>query len=119
MDEHTSRDDERERMLRLKAGDPEAFSELFSRYQPAITSYVYRLSGGNVTQAEDISQQVFLSFWLHRADYDLEKPLAPLLLLSCGGIGSHRLLPFVLRNPPCLNILSRFFLRVAHRVPLS
>ena len=80
MDEHTSKDDERERMLRLKAGDPEAFSELFAKHQPRITSYVYRLTSGNVAQAEDIAQQVFLSFWLHRSEYDLDKPLTPLLL---------------------------------------
>lgn len=67
-------------MIRMKAGDPEAFSEIFARYQPGITSYVYRLSGGDIALAEDIAQQVFLSFWLHRDEYDLDRPVTPLLL---------------------------------------
>ncbi len=67
-------------MMRLREGDPEAFSEIFAQYQPGVTNYVYRLSGGNIALAEDIAQQVFLSFWLHREEYDLEKPVTPLLL---------------------------------------
>jgi RNA polymerase sigma-70 factor (ECF subfamily) len=62
------------------AGDPEAFAEVFREHQSGLLSYLYRLSGGNRPLAEDVTQQVFLSFWTHRRDYDLEKPLAPLLL---------------------------------------
>lgn len=72
--------EERELMLRVRAGDPQAFREIFQEYQPGLYSYVYRLSGGDSAAAEDVTQQVFLNFWLHRQQYDLERPLAPLLL---------------------------------------
>jgi RNA polymerase sigma-70 factor (ECF subfamily) len=67
-------------MNRVRAGDPEAFTELFRRYQPGVMNYILRVSGGNVPLAEDVAQQVFLSFWVHRNEYDLDKPLTPLLL---------------------------------------
>src|SRR5437773_1019380 len=73
-------EDDREGLVRLKAGDPDAFGEFFRKHQPGILNYVYRLSGGNRSLAEDVTQQVFLNFWTHRADYDLERPLVPLLL---------------------------------------
>src|SRR5204862_3095048 len=59
---------------------PDAFAELVREYQPSILNSVHRLSGGNSTLAEDVSQQVFMSFWTHRNEYDLEKPITPLLL---------------------------------------
>ena len=73
-------EDDRQKRLRLKSGDPEAFADLFREHQPTILNYVYRLSGGNSTLAEDVSQQVFMSFWSHRNEYDLDKPITPLLL---------------------------------------
>ncbi len=76
----SSPEEERRKRLRLKAGDPEAFADLFKEHQPGILNYVHRLSGGNLTLAEDVTQQVFMSFWTHRNEYDLEKPLPPLLL---------------------------------------
>ena len=76
----SSPEEERARRLRLKSGDPEAFAEFFREHQPGVLNYVHRLSGGNVTLAEDVAQQVFLSFWTHRNEYDLEKPVTPLLL---------------------------------------
>ena len=80
MPEASPPEDERQRMLRLKKGDPEAFADLFRRHQPGVFSFVHRLSGGNTALAEDVAQQVFLNFWTHRNDYDLDKPLPPLLL---------------------------------------
>lgn len=76
----SSPEEERRNRLRLKEGDPEAFADFFREHQPGILNYIYRLSGGNRSLAEDVSQQVFLSFWNHRNEYDLDKPLAPLLL---------------------------------------
>jgi RNA polymerase sigma-70 factor (ECF subfamily) len=73
-------DDEQAKRLRLKSGDPEAFAQFFREHQPGILNYVHRLSGGNSTLAEDVAQQVFLNFWTHRNQYDLEKPVTPLLL---------------------------------------
>jgi RNA polymerase sigma-70 factor (ECF subfamily) len=76
----TSPEEERQKRLRLKAGDPDAFAELFHEHQPGILNYIYRLSGGNAMLAEDVSQQVFMNFWTHRNEYDLDKPITPLLL---------------------------------------
>lgn len=76
----TSPEEERLKRQRLKSGDPDAFAELFREHQPGILNYVYRLSGGNATLAEDVAQQVFMSFWTHRNEYDLDKPITPLLL---------------------------------------
>lgn len=60
--------------------DDRSFEELYRRHQPGVLNYVYRISGGNANLAEDVAQQVFLNFWTHRAEYDLTKPLTPLLL---------------------------------------
>ena len=76
----SSPEDERQKRLRLKSGDPEAFAEFFREHQPGILNYVHRLSGGNATLAEDVAQQVFMNFWSHRNEYDLDKPVTPLLL---------------------------------------
>jgi RNA polymerase sigma-70 factor (ECF subfamily) len=73
-------EEERQKRLRLKSGDPQAFADFFREFQPGILNYIYRLSGGNSPLAEDVSQQVFLSFWTHREEYDLDKPVTPLLL---------------------------------------
>jgi RNA polymerase sigma-19 factor, ECF subfamily len=73
-------EDERQRLLRLKAGDPEAFGEVFRQHHPGVLNYVYRLSGGNRSIAEDVAQQVFLNFWTHRGTFDFDRPLVPLLL---------------------------------------
>ena len=72
--------DDRARLERLKEGDPEAFADLYRAHQPGVLNFVYRLSGRNAALAEDVAQQVFMNFWNHRSQYDLTKPLAPLLL---------------------------------------
>jgi len=72
-------EDDRRRMLRLKNGDADAFAEIYRLHHPAVLNFVHRLSG-NLALAEDVAQHVFLNFWTHRGDYDLDKPLPPLLL---------------------------------------
>lgn len=67
-------------MLRLKNGDADAFAEVYRLHHPGVLGFVHRLSGGNTVLAEDVAQQVFMNLWTHRSDYDLEKPLPPLLL---------------------------------------
>ena len=66
-------------MLRLKNGDADAFAEIYRLHHPSVLNFVHRLSG-HLALAEDVAQQVFLNFWTHRGDYDLDKPLPPLLL---------------------------------------
>lgn len=73
-------ENDRDNLVRLKAGDADAFGEFFRKHQPGILNYVYRLSGGNSSLAEDVAQQVFMNFWTHREEFDLDRPLAPLLL---------------------------------------
>lgn len=72
-------DDERRALLRLKAGDPEAFADFYRGHQRGVFSFVYRLSGGNTPLSEDVVQQVFLNFWSHRETFDFDKPILPLL----------------------------------------
>jgi RNA polymerase sigma-70 factor (ECF subfamily) len=62
------------------SSDDRSFEDLYRRHHPAVLNYVYRISGGNATLAEDVAQQVFLNFWNHRGEYDLSKSLTPLLL---------------------------------------
>jgi RNA polymerase sigma-70 factor (ECF subfamily) len=73
-------EEERRQRQRLKAGDPQAFAEIYRQFQPGLFSFIYKLSNRNAILAEDVCQQVFLNFWTHREGYDLEKPLLPLLL---------------------------------------
>ena len=73
-------EDDRRRMLRLKNGDANAFAEVYRLHHPGVLSFLHRLSGGNTILSEDVAQQVFMNLWTHRGDYDLDKPLPPLLL---------------------------------------
>jgi RNA polymerase sigma-70 factor (ECF subfamily) len=73
-------EEDRRRLLRLKNGDADAFAEIYRLHQPAVLNFVHRLSGGHAVLAEDVVQHVFMNLWTHRGDYDLEKPLPPLLL---------------------------------------
>jgi len=43
----SSPEDERRKRQRLKAGDPDAFAEVFREFQPGVLNYLYRLSNGN------------------------------------------------------------------------
>lgn len=73
-------EDDRQRLLRVQAGDPEAFGDFFRKHEPGVLNFVYRLSGGDRPLAEDVTQQVFLNFWTHRATIDFDRPIVPLLL---------------------------------------
>lgn len=52
-------DDERSWVERARTGDPEAIGWLYERYFDRIYKYVY-LKVGNPTEAEDITEQVFV-----------------------------------------------------------
>jgi RNA polymerase sigma-70 factor (ECF subfamily) len=56
------------------------FTAVFKAHHREILNYLYRLSGGDRTLAEDLTQQVFLNFWTHRESYDRERPPLPWLL---------------------------------------
>ncbi len=55
-------------MERIGAGDHRAFRELIERHQKAIVGTVAKMLG-NPSEAEDISQQVFLRVWKHAKRY--------------------------------------------------
>jgi len=55
-------------MERIGAGDHRAFRELVERHQNAVVGTVAKMLG-NASEAEDISQQVFLRVWRHAKRY--------------------------------------------------
>lgn len=57
-----------ELMARIGAGDHGAFRELVERYQDSVVGTVTRMLG-NASDAEDISQQVFLRVWRNARRY--------------------------------------------------
>jgi RNA polymerase sigma-70 factor (ECF subfamily) len=55
-------------MVRIGAGDHAAFRVLVERHQDAVVGTVAKMLG-NPSEAEDISQQVFLRLWHHAKRY--------------------------------------------------
>lgn len=51
----------------LRSGNGQALEVLYDRYAQLIYSLAYRILG-NVAEAEDITQEVFLTFWQKDAD---------------------------------------------------
>src|SRR5215213_4439748 len=59
-------------MRRAKAGDAEAFEQLYARYAVRALT-VARSVCGNFSQAEDAVQEAFLAMWTRRASYREER----------------------------------------------
>lgn len=57
-----------ELMRRIAAGDDQAFARLVERHQNMVVGTVAKMLG-NASEAEDISQQVFLRVWRHAKRY--------------------------------------------------
>lgn len=57
-----------ELMRRIAAGDDQAFARLVERHQNVVVGTVAKMLG-NASEAEDISQQVFLRVWRHAKRY--------------------------------------------------
>ncbi|MDX1679841.1 MAG: sigma-70 family RNA polymerase sigma factor [Akkermansiaceae bacterium] len=55
-------------MQRIGQGDEEAFAQLIERHQNMVVGTVAKMLG-NASEAEDISQQVFLRIWKHARRY--------------------------------------------------
>lgn len=64
--------DERELIIKLKAGSFEAFEELLLKYEKQIFNYAYRIMS-NAADAEDLTQEVFIRLYTKRKTIDLEK----------------------------------------------
>ncbi|MFK0224063.1 RNA polymerase sigma factor [Streptomyces vinaceus] len=50
---------------RIRAGDPEAFGELYDRYAKAVYNHAFRLTG-DWSAAEDVMSATFLDAWRNR-----------------------------------------------------
>lgn len=70
------------------AGDPACLEEVYRRWSPLVHTLAHRELRRTV-DAEDITQQVFVSAWRSRADYAPERGSLPGWLV---GITRHRLL---------------------------
>jgi len=65
-------------IVRLRAGDPDAFDALLSRYQNRLYRYLTRLVG-DVSVAEDLFQQTWLRVMTRLDRYDERRPFDPWL----------------------------------------
>lgn len=62
-------------LVRIAAGDREAFASVFARYAPRVKSYLLRL-GAPGAIAEDLAQDAMVSVWRRAASYDPAKAKA-------------------------------------------
>ncbi len=70
--------DEKVLLEKLKDGDELAFSTLYCQYKPVLINFITSLIK-LADIAEDLTQQVFLSIWLHRSDVNPEKSFSSYL----------------------------------------
>lgn len=63
---------------RLKRGDGAAFSELYTLYAPGLIRYVFQKTG-DLTQAQDIVQDIFTKLWDRRATLSIQTALSAYL----------------------------------------
>src|SRR5512138_1893863 len=57
-------------MLRVKAGDATALSELMDKYKQPVMNVVYRMLR-DATEAEDVAQTVFVQVWKSAHRYEV------------------------------------------------
>jgi RNA polymerase sigma-70 factor, ECF subfamily len=62
-------DEDQELMLRVKAGDAEAFNRLMDKYQKTVVNLVFRFTGDR-EGAEDLAQEVFLRIYRAAPRYE-------------------------------------------------
>ena len=60
--------EDQELIIKAKAGDKQAFTELFNRYRKKILSYLYRCTG-DYQLAEDVTIDTFLNAYTSLARY--------------------------------------------------
>jgi RNA polymerase sigma-70 factor, ECF subfamily len=81
-------------MQLVQQGDPRAFELLYDRHGGAAFSLAYRMVGNRVN-AEDISQEAFLSIWRSRLRYQPERGSVRTWVL---GVVHHRAIDALRRN---------------------
>ncbi|MGI8687666.1 MAG: sigma-70 family RNA polymerase sigma factor [Thermomicrobiales bacterium] len=82
---------------RAIAGDERAFAELVTRYQTAVYNLAYRMLG-DVGEAEDAAQEVFLRIYRRLATYDADHRFSTWVL----SIASHYCIDLLRRKRPWL-----------------
>ena len=75
---------DRERVLRVKEGDQDAFTDLVLEYQRAVYNLTYRMLG-DMVEAEDAAQEAFLRAYNNLDRYDMARPFKTWVL----SIASH------------------------------
>jgi RNA polymerase sigma factor (sigma-70 family) len=88
------------------AGDPDAFAVLVERYKDAVQNLAYRMLG-NVTEAEDVTQEVFVRAYTQLATYKSAHKFSTWLLsiashLSIDQLRRRRFLALPLEDVPFL-----------------
>lgn len=78
----------------VQEGDPRAFDLLFERHGGAAFSLAYRMVG-NRSNAQDVSQEAFLSIWRSKMRYQADKGSVRTWIL---GIVHHRAIDALRRN---------------------
>lgn len=71
-------DSDEQMMASVMAGHQGALATLVERHYSTVLSYLYRLTGGNRSLAEDLAQETFMSL-LRQASYQRERPFKPWL----------------------------------------
>lgn len=56
-------------MERIRAGDTSAYRQILDQQLPSVSRYVTRMTDTS-SEAEDITQEVFLRLWTHAEKYD-------------------------------------------------
>lgn len=67
-----------ELMIRVRAGDDEAFAAIVDRYKDSLVRYLTRLTG-SYDRAEEVAQEAFVRLYLNASKYREEGKLAPYL----------------------------------------
>lgn len=63
---------------RLSKGDESAFREVIDRFHGKIHQFAFSFLKDK-DKSDEVVQDTFLSFWLHREKLDVQKPIAPFL----------------------------------------
>lgn len=66
---------ERDILLKLRNGSPEAFEKLFHKYAGKLYNFILKLSSGNTYLAEEIVQNTFIKVWEMRASLHPDRSL--------------------------------------------
>lgn len=63
-------------LARIAAGDEDALRQLYAVYRPRLWRYLWQLTQGDATLAEEALQDVFVAVWRHAGSYRGDAPAA-------------------------------------------